>query len=369
MNSQRPGVQVAHPAVSTYLMMEEIKRLLVAPKRTKLPYSFQASLTGPSERQTSWDDLSHVYYQMAKHRMLQSAVGKRKNLNSSFDTLAVANHPFRRGHSECSYSRDMVAEDRRRSFPLAPHATSIAKYCQSQMLMELNKAEVEATRKLCRNMKETQVALEQLEDTRQPQEPKVLVQAEKSFLGCLMRKHNQHKKNQQKLRRGHVQECGEIGRRMQMVGLQYQHNKNQIDAEDSPQTLIGQMVSSEQEVMPRVLMGETKPKSALGKIQSWELSSGKGSESKISPAINRENQKLWKELEHLAQDYYRVENTRKQMLKQKEELRNQRWDSVIHGTSIRLAWRDHKQRCPSDPEMLKSSVSSPLHPTMRINLN
>lgn len=198
-------------------------------------------------------------------------------------------------------------------------------------------------------MKETQVALEQLEDTRQLQEPKELVQAEKSFLGCLIKRYNQHNKP----RKG----CVASG------------YMKETDSEHSLQTLIGQMALNEQEVLPRLPKDKTKPKSAPEKTQAWELSVAEESESKFNPTINRENQKLWKKLEQLAQDYYRVEETKKQMLKQKQELQDQSWDSVIRGTSIRLAWRENKQRCPKEPEMLKCSVSSPLYPLVRINLN
>lgn len=231
--------------------------------------------------------------------------------------------------------------------------------------MKFHKAEVGPTRKLCKNMKETQVALEQQEDTRQPPEPKVLVQPEKSFLEYLIKNHNQHKKNREKTRKG----CVTSGYMKQMADFQFQDEVNQIDPEQSLQTLIGRMALNQQSVLPRVRVEETKSLSALEKTQAWELSAAKARESKINPAINRENRKLWKKLEQLAQDYYRVEETRKHMLKQKQELRDQRWDSVIRGTSIRLAWREQKQRCPKEPEMLKNSVSNPLYPMIRINLN
>nr|BAC26581.1 unnamed protein product [Mus musculus] len=360
MNSQRPGVQVVCPAVSAYLMVEKMKWLLAVPDRTKVPCNFQDSLAGLSEHQTSWDDLTHDYYQTSTHQRLQSIVGKRKNLNPSIYTSAVAPHPLRRGHSECSYLRSTVTKDRRRSFPSAPHATSLDKYSQSQTFMECHKSEVGPTQKLCKNVKETQVALEQLEDTRQLQEPKLLAQAETSFLGCLIKNHNRHKKP----RKG----CVASGYMKQMGDLQFLDKMDHIDPEYSLQTLIGQMELNEPEVLPRVPMEETKPKSALEKTQAWELSVAKESESKFNPAINKENQKLWKKLERLAQDYYRVEGTRKQMLRQKQELKDQRWDSVIRGTSVRLAWREHKQRCPKEREKLKSSVSSPQHP-IRIILN
>lgn len=341
-------------------MVEEMKRFLVAPARTTVPYHFQESQAGLNEHQTSWDDLTHVYYQIGKRRMLQNMAGKRKNLNPSLNTSAVAAHTLRRGHSECSYSRNVVAEDRRRPVPLPPYVTSVGKYSQSRASMQYPKAEVGPTRKPCKNMTETQAALEQLEDTRQPQEPKV--QPENSFLACLIKKHNQHKKPRKC--------CVAPGYMKQMAHLQFQGKMNHIDPERSLETLIGQMALNEQEVLPPVPMGgEPKPNSAQEKIQAWEFSVAKESEPKINPAINRENQKLWKKLEQLAQDYYRVEEARKQMLRQKQELKYQRWDSVIRGTSIRLAWREQKQRCPKEPETFKSPVSSPLYPIVRINLN
>lgn len=361
MKLQRPGVRVAvQPAVSAYLMVEEMKRLPVAPARTKVHCHSQANLAGLSEPQTSWVGLTHVYYQMAKRPLFRS-----------FGPLSAGTNPLQRGHSECSYSRSMMAEDGRSSFPLPPYVTGIGRYPQPQMVMEFHKAEVVPTRKLCKNMKETQVPQE---GTKQPQESKVLVQAEKSFLESLIKSHSLHKKNQERPRKGCVPEYGDIekrkcvasGRMKQTTNLQSQDKKNQTDLQQPLQAVTRQRASpekspSEQEVE------EIQPKSAQEKPQAWD-SSAKESESKIYPSINRENQQLWRKLEQLAQDYYRVEETRRQLLKQKQELRYQRWDSVIRGTSITLAEREHK-RYPREPDVFKIPMSASPYPTIRINLN
>ncbi|CAH6779076.1 LOC102552324 [Phodopus roborovskii] len=347
-----------------------MKRLPVAPARTKVQCNCQASLSGLSEPQTSWTELTHVYYQMAKRPLLRS-----------FGPLAVATNQLQRGHSESSYSRSMMAEDHRSSFPLPPYVAGIGKYFQPQTLMEFHKAEVGSTRKSCKNMKETQGPQEQLEDTRQPQEPRVLVQSEKSFLECLIKNHNQHKKTQEKPRKGCIQECGETEKRkcvtsghmQQTIDPQSQDKRNQTDIQQPLQEVTGQRASpeespSEQEVLTMVHIEEAQPKTVQEKTQAWEFLA-KENESKIYPSINRENQQLWRKLEQLAEDYYRVEETRRQLMKQKQELRYQRWDSVIRGTSITLAEREHKQRCPKEPEVPKTPVSCPLLPTIRINLN
>lgn len=363
MNPQRPGVRVAvQPAVSAYLMVEEMKRLPVAPAKTKVHWHSQSSLAGLSELQTSWVGLTHVYYQMAK-----------RPLFPSFGPLSVCTNPLQRGHGECSYSRSMMAEDRRSFFPLPLYVTGIGRYPQPQMVMEFHKAEVGPTRKLCK--KETQVPQEQLEDTKQPQESKVLVQAEKPFLESLIKNHSQHKNNQERPRKDCVQEYGEIEKRKrvasahmkQTTDLQSQDKKNQTDLQQPLQAVTRQRASpekspSEQEVE------EIQLKSAQEKTQAWD-SSAKESESKIYPSINRENQQLWRKLEQLAQDYYRVEEARRQLLKQKQELRYQRWNSVIRGTSITLAEREHKQRYPRKPDVLKIPVSGSLYPTIRVILN
>ncbi|OBS79611.1 hypothetical protein A6R68_22187, partial [Neotoma lepida] len=296
----------------------------------------------------------------------------KRPLFRSFGPLAIATNPLQRGHSECSYSRSMVAEDRRSFFPLPSYLTGIGKYSQPQTLMELHKAEGGPTRKPCKNMKETQVPQEQLQDTRQPQEPKVLVQAEKSFLKCLIKNCNQYKKNQERPRKGCVQDCGEIEKRKHVVSgymkqttdLQSQDKKNQTDLQQPLQAVTRQRASpekslSEQEVLPMVQGEETQAKPVQEKSQAAELSA-KDSKPKIYPSINEENQPLWKKLEQLAQDYYRVEDTRKQLLKQKQELKYQRWDSVIRGTSITLAERQHKQQ--QCPKVLKNRLSTHLCP-------
>lgn len=340
-----------------------MKRLPVAPAGTKVPWHSQSSLAGLSEPQTRWVDLTHVYYQMAK----------RPLSFRSFGPLSAGTNPLQRGHSECSYSRSVMAEDRRSFFPLPPYVTGIGRYPQPQMVMEFHKAEVRPTRKLCKNMKETQVPQEQLEDTKQPQESKVLVQAEKSFLESLIKNYNQHKKNQERPRKGCVQEYGEkrklvaLGHMKQTIDLQSQDKKNQTDLQQPLQAVTRQRASpgknpSEQKVE------EIHPKSAQEKTQASDVSA-KESESKNYPSINRENQQLWRKLEQLARDYYRVEETRRQLLKQKQELRYQRWDSVIRGTSITLAEREHKQRSPREPDVLKTPGSSSLYSTIRINLN
>lgn len=372
MNPQRPGVRVAAPRAlsASYLMVEDVKRLPVAPARTKVQCNYQASLSGLSEPQTSWADLTHVYYQMAKRPLLRS-----------FGPLAVATNPLQRGHSESSYSRSMMAEDRRSSFPLPPYVTGIGKCSQPQALTEPHKAEVGTTRKPCKNMKETQGLQEEQEDTRQPQEPKVLLHAEKSFLESLIKDHNQHKKSQERPRKGCVQERGEIEKRKcvssghmkQSVDLQSQDKRNQNDLQQPLQDVARQRASPEkspreQEVLPMGLVGEAQPKTVQEKTQAWALLA-KDSESKIYPSINRENQQLWRKLEQLAEDYYRVEEMRRQLMKQKQEKKYQRWDSVIRGTSITLAEREPKQRCPKDPEALKTPVSCPLCPTIRVNPN
>ncbi|ERE90796.1 coiled-coil domain-containing protein [Cricetulus griseus] len=367
MNSQRPEVRAALQLdVSAYLTAEGLKRVPVAPARTKVQCS-QASLSGLSEPQTSWADRTHVYYQMAKRPLLRS-----------FGPLAT--NPLQRGHSESSYSRSMMAEDLRSSFPLPPYITGIGKYFQPQTLTEFPKAEVGPTRKSFKNMKETLGPQEDLEDTRQPQEPKVLSQSEKCFLECLVKNHNQHKKNQERPRKGCVQECGEIdnrkhsalGHMKQTIDLQSQDKRNQTDLQQPLQEVARQRPStenslSEQEALPVVMVEEAQPKT-VQKIPAWDLSS-KESESKIYPSINRENQQLWRKLEQLAEDYYRVEETRRQLIKRKKEMKYQRWDSVIRGTTITLAEREHKQRSPKDPEVLKTQVSCPLHSTMRVNMN
>lgn len=345
-----------------------MRKFPVAPARTKVQCNYQASLAGLSEPQASWADLTHVYYQMAK-----------RPLPRSFDPLAVPAHPLQRGHSECSYSRSLVAEDRRASFPLPPQVTGIGKYSQPQTLTEFHKAEAGPTRKPCKNTKETQVPQEQLEDARQPQEPKV--QADKSFLECLIKNCNQFKKNQERPRKGCAQECGEVEKRKPVVSghmkpttdLQSQDRKNQIDLQQPLQVVTRQRASpekslSEQEVPCTVQGRKTQPTSAQEESQAGELSA-KESESKTYPSINKENQPLWRKLEQLAQDYYRAEDARKQLLRQKQELKYKRWDSVIRGTSITLAERECKQqRRPKKPKVLKTTVSSPLCSTVGVNL-
>lgn len=380
MNFQRPGVQVAaQPAVSTYLMAEEIKRFPVIPSRTKVQCNCRPSLAGLSEPQTSWADLTHGDYQMTKHPLLRSFAGERQNLNSSVGPLAAATHPLQKGHSECSHSRNMMSEDSRSSLLLPPYVTGIGKHTQSQTLMEFHKAEVGLTRKLCK--KDILVPQEQVEETRQPQEPKVLVHAEKSFLECLTKIHIPHRKNQEKPRKGCAQECGETEKRKhltsapakQTADLQSQDKKIQANLQQPLRTATRQRAPpeksvSEQDVLTMVCTEATRPKSVQNKMGAWQLFT-RDAESKIYPAVNRENQQLWRKLQQLAQDYYRVEETRKQLLKQKQELKYQQWDSVIRGTSITLAEREHKQRCPKEPDMVKAPVSGPLCPMIGINLN
>lgn len=363
MSPQRPRGRVAvQPAVSAYLMVEEMKRLPVAPAGTKVPWHSQSSLAGLSEPQTGWVGLTNVYYQMTKRPLSFRSVGP----------LSAGTNPLQRGHSECSYSRSMMAEDRR-SFFLPPYVTGIGRYPQPQMVMEFHKAEVGPTRKLCKNMKETQVPQEQLEDTKQPQESKVLVQAEKSFLESLIKNYNQRKKNQERPRKGCVQEYGEKrkhlawGHMKQTTDLQSQDKKNQTDLQQPLQAVTRQRASPEKSPSEQEIE-EIQPKSAPEKTQAWDASA-KESESKTYPSINRENQQLWRKLQQLARDYYRVEETRRQLLKQKQELRFRRWDSVIRGTSITLAEREHKQRSPREPDMFKTPGSSSLYSTIRINLN
>lgn len=267
-----------------------------------------------------------------------------------------------------------MAEDRRSFFSLPPSVTGISRFPQPQMVMEFHKTEELPTRKLGKNMKETQVPQEQLEDTKEPQESKVLVQAEKSFLESLIKNHSQQKKTQDRPRKGCVQESGEVEKRKrvtsghmkQATDLPSQDKNNQTDLQQ-PLPVTRQRASpekspSEQEVE------EIRSKSAQEKTQTRD-SSAKESETKNYPSINRENQQLWRKLEQLAQDYYRVEETRRQLLKQKKELRYQQWDSVIRGTSITLAEREHKQRYPREPDVLKIPGSGSLCSTIRINLN
>lgn len=359
--------------------MEETKRQPVVPPRPKVQYNFQARLAGPSESQTSCAGPNHGYYQIAKRPLLRSFVGERQNLNSSSGSLPVATHSLQKANSEHSYSRNMTAGDQWSAhllLPLPLYVTGMDKCYQPQTLMEFHKAEVGPTRKLYKNMKETQVAQEQLKETGQLQEPKVLAQGEKSFLGCLVKNHNQHKKNQEKPQKGCAQECGEtekikytaLGRTKQTkqtADLRFEDRKNQTNLLQPLQTVTrpkawAEKSPNEQGILPMVLIEDTQTE-AIHEAKARELSA---KESNTYPAINRENQKLWRKLEQLAQDYYRVEESRKQLLKQKDLLKYQRWDSVIRGTSITLAEREHKQRYRNELDMFKTPVGLD-----QINLN
>lgn len=234
-----------------------------------------------------------------------------------------------------------------------------------------------------------------LEESRQLLEEKYRVQAEDQFFMEFLRKNKERcEKKQEALRKRYVQECGEIEQRRQEFASRYtqrnaalqaqllQGKKTQEDLKQQLQELkLVCMVKERQDMRIQTLekeiekiRGETAAKDReahvqflrekalmekeleelrlveLGHVSTEGLTrrykalalAAKQAHSEFCGSLHRENQQLRKELQHLSQEYRKVEAVRSQLEKQQQLAKEAQWyrQALIRGRQRLQAERE-----------------------------
>ncbi|XP_003509010.1 coiled-coil domain-containing protein 121 isoform X1 [Cricetulus griseus] len=298
----------------------------------------------------------------------------------------------------------MPAQSPRRAPLPTPHLTVLNTYLKPKLLTRLEKRvrrkTVVALKEMSQQIQETKRRRERLlKDSRQLLEEKYLVQAENQFFVEHLRKNSEQcEKKQEALWKQYAQECGEIERRRQDLASRYTQRNAALRAqllqgretqeglkrqlqdlktvykvkegqdkkiqalEKEREKIRCETAAKDQEAHKQFLrekalvekeleelhLGQMSAKGLTGKYKALALAC-KQAHFEFCGSLHRENQQRRKELQHLGQEYRKVDTVRSQLEKQQRLVKEERWylEALIRGRQRLQAGRErHRAHNP-----------------------